>query len=49
MSGLDQGECAKRMKISQSTFQRILTSAHAKVSEALVKGKAICIDKSKGK
>lgn len=49
VSGLDQVECAKLMKTSQSTFQRILTSAYAKVSEALVKGKAICIDKNKGK
>lgn len=38
---IDQKECAKRMQTSQSTFQRILTSAYKKISEALVKGKAI--------
>lgn len=45
---LDQIEAAKKMKISQSTLQRILTSARKKVAEALVKGKAIKIRK-KGK
>ncbi|MBZ9572010.1 DUF134 domain-containing protein [Patescibacteria group bacterium] len=42
---LDQIECAKLMKTSQSTFQRILSSAYKKVSEALIKGKAIKIIK----
>lgn len=41
--GLDQEECAKRMKVAQSTFQRILASAHSKVASALVEGKAIRI------
>jgi len=45
LEGLDQVEAAKRMKISQSTLQRILTSARKKVSEALIKGKAIKIRK----
>lgn len=40
---LDQIECAEQMNTSQSTFQRILTSAYIKVSEALVRGKAIRI------
>lgn len=40
---LDQIKAAKSMKISQSTFQRILTSARKKVSQALVNGKAIKI------
>ena len=39
--GLDQIECAKKMNTSQSTFQRILTSAYQKVTEALIGGKAI--------
>lgn len=39
--GLDQIKAAGRMKISQSTFQRILKEAHKKIAEALVKGKAI--------
>lgn len=45
VQNLDQNEAAKKMNTSQSTFQRILSSAYQKVSEALVKGKAIKIDK----
>lgn len=41
--GLEQEECAQRMKVAQSTFQRILSSAHSKVARALVEGKAIRI------
>jgi len=43
IKNLEQIECAKQMKISQSTFQRILTSAYRKVSKALISGKAIRI------
>ena len=42
--GLDQTECAEKMKISQSTFQRILSSANKKIANALILGKAIRID-----
>jgi predicted DNA-binding protein (UPF0251 family) len=42
---LDQGECASKMNTSQSTFQRILSSAYSKVTRALVDGKAIKITK----
>ena len=42
---LEQIKAAKRMKISQSTLQRILTSAREKVADALIKGKAIKIIK----
>lgn len=42
---LDQMECAKKMNTSQSTFQRILSSAYKKISEALINGKAIKITK----
>jgi len=45
LKDLEQKEAAKKMKISQSTLQRILTSARKKVSEALVEGKAIKIIK----
>ena len=38
-----QANCAKKMKISSSTFQRILASAHKKIAEALIEGKAIKI------
>lgn len=43
IKGLDQIEAAKEMRVSQSTFQRILASAHKKVSEALIEGKKIKI------
>lgn len=39
--GLDQNECAKEMGTSQSTFQRILSGAYNKISDAVVNGKAI--------
>jgi len=45
IKGLGQISCAKKMKTSQSTFQRILSSAYKKISEALIKGKAIKIVK----
>jgi uncharacterized protein len=41
LQGLEQTEAAGKMKVSQSTLQRILNSGRLKVSEALVKGKAI--------
>jgi len=41
---LDQTDCAKKMLISQSTFQRILTLAYKKISSALIQGKAIRIE-----
>jgi len=40
----DQVKAASQMKISQSTFQRILATAHKKISEALIYGKAIRIE-----
>ena len=43
---LDQIECAKKMNTSQSTFQRILSSAYKKISQALIEGKAIKITKN---
>jgi predicted DNA-binding protein (UPF0251 family) len=45
IENLDQNECAKKMNTSQSTFQRILSSAYKKISQALIKGKAIKITK----
>lgn len=42
---LDQIEAAKQMKTSQSTFQRILSSAYRKISKAIIEGKAIKIIK----
>ena len=46
IKNLNQIECAKKMKTSQSTFQRILSSAYKKVSKALIEGKAIKIIKT---
>ena len=43
---LDQTECAKLMKTSRSTFQRILTLAYKKITNALIEGKAIKIVKA---
>ncbi|MFH0859458.1 MAG: DUF134 domain-containing protein [Patescibacteria group bacterium] len=43
IKNLDQKEAAKKMNTSQSTFQRILSSAYKKITEALIKGKAIKI------
>lgn len=42
---LNQSEAAKKMKVSQSTLHRILSSARKKTAEALAKGKAIRISK----
>jgi len=45
MKNLEQEEAAQKMNTSQSTFQRILSSAYKKITEALVEGKAIKIIK----
>jgi len=44
IEGLEQIEASEKMKISQPTFARILGSAHKKVAEAIIKGKAIRIE-----
>ncbi len=41
---LDQKDAAKKMKISQPTFQRLYESARKKIADALVNGKAIRIE-----
>ena len=41
---LEQGECAEKMNISQSTFSRLLDSARQKIADALLNGKAIRIE-----
>lgn len=43
VQGLGQEQAAKEMNTSQSTFQRILSSAYKKTSDALINGKAIKI------
>jgi predicted DNA-binding protein (UPF0251 family) len=44
LEGLEQEECAKKMKISQPTFFRLLNSARKKIADAIVNGKAIKIE-----
>lgn len=43
LEGLYQEQAAARMGVSRSTFGRIVESAHRKVAEALVWGKALRI------
>ncbi|MCL6580444.1 MAG: DUF134 domain-containing protein [Firmicutes bacterium] len=44
LEGLEQEECAARMNLAQSTFQRILAGAREKLTRAIVEGKAIRIE-----
>ncbi len=44
LESLYQEQAAERMKVSRQTFGRIIESAHKKVAEALVKGKALKIE-----
>jgi len=41
---LEQTKSAKKMNISQPTFNRLITSARKKISDAIVNGKAIKIE-----
>ncbi len=41
---IEQGEAGKKMDISQPTLSRLLKSARKKISDAIVKGKAIKIE-----
>jgi predicted DNA-binding protein (UPF0251 family) len=41
LEGLEQEECAQRMRISRPTFHRVLQSARRKVADVLVNGKAL--------
>ncbi len=47
--GLEHAKAARKMKISRTTFQRLLHSAHRKITDALVGGKAIRIEGGKYK
>ncbi len=44
IEGLNQEECAQKMKVSRQTFQLIIDSARKKVAKALTKGNAINIE-----
>jgi len=43
LQGLYQEQAAEKMNISRQTFGRILESAHKKIADALVNGKALSI------
>ena len=47
VDGLEQIQSAEKMKISQPTFARILFSARKKIAEAVIRGKAIRIEKNR--
>ena len=44
LQGLYQEQAAEKMSISRQTFGRILESAHKKIADALVNGKALSIE-----
>jgi predicted DNA-binding protein (UPF0251 family) len=44
LEGMYQEEAAEKMNISRQTFGRIIESAHKKIADALVNGKALSID-----
>lgn len=44
LEGLEQKECAEKMKVSRPTFQRILFTAREKIADSLIRGKAIRIE-----
>ena len=44
LEDLYQEQAAEKMKVSRQTFGRIIESAHKKVADALVKGKALKIE-----
>ena len=44
LEGLYQEQAAEKMKVSRQTFGRIIESAHKKIAEALIKGKALKIE-----
>jgi len=44
LGGLDEKTAAKKMNISQPTFNRLVSSARKKIADAIVNGKAIKIE-----
>ena len=44
LDGLYQEQAAEQMKVSRSTFSRIVDSAHRKMADAIVHGKALRIE-----
>ena len=44
LNALYQEDAAKRMNVSRATFARIIEQARRKVAEALIHGKALCLE-----
>jgi predicted DNA-binding protein (UPF0251 family) len=44
LEGLYQADAARKMNVSRQTFGRIVDSAHKKIADALVNGKALAIE-----
>ena len=44
LEGLYQEQAAEKMNVSRQTFGRIIDSAHKKIADALVNGKALSIE-----
>jgi predicted DNA-binding protein (UPF0251 family) len=44
VEGMEQDECAEKMRVSRTTFARILLLARQKMADALLNGKAIRIE-----
>jgi predicted DNA-binding protein (UPF0251 family) len=44
LEGLEQVQCAERMGVARTTFQRVLYAAREKIADALVHGKALRIE-----
>jgi predicted DNA-binding protein (UPF0251 family) len=47
LEGLEQEECALRMRVSRPTFHRVLEDARKKVADAVLNGKALRIEGGK--
>ena len=48
LQGLFQEQAGEKMGVSRGTVQRLLTSAHRKVAEALTEGAALIMDDADG-
>jgi len=44
LEGFEETECARKMGISQPTFNRLVKEARKKIADAIVNGKAIKIE-----
>jgi uncharacterized protein len=49
IESLDQALAAKKMKVSQPTFFRVISKARGKISDAVINGKAIRVEGGKYK